>query len=216
MIVFGYAPPGLWGGEIADHEEAIEEFGEKMIGEARRAGRGRGRRDARSSWSPKRAAEALIEVADERDARMIVVGSHGEPPLKGSILGSTPYKLLHVSERPGAGGAGRVESGRFQQCVTDGDAWRTGAPSVELSGVTKRFGDLVAVDDLSLELAEGEFFTLLGPSGCGKTTTLRMIAGFERPTAGDDPDRRRRRRRRCRRTSARPTRSSRATPSSRT
>jgi len=57
-------------------------------------------------------------------------------------------------------------------------------PSVELKGVTKRFGDLVAVDDLSLEFAGGEFFTLLGPSGCGKTTTLRMIAGFERPSEG--------------------------------
>jgi len=58
-------------------------------------------------------------------------------------------------------------------------------PSVELRSVTKRFGDFVAVDDLSLELEQGEFFTLLGPSGCGKTTTLRMIAGFERPTEGE-------------------------------
>jgi spermidine/putrescine transport system ATP-binding protein len=57
-------------------------------------------------------------------------------------------------------------------------------PSVELRGVRKRFGDLVAVDDLNLELGGGEFFTLLGPSGCGKTTTLRMIAGFERPSVG--------------------------------
>jgi spermidine/putrescine transport system ATP-binding protein len=58
-------------------------------------------------------------------------------------------------------------------------------PSVELRGVTKRFGPLIAVDDLSLDLASGEFFTLLGPSGCGKTTTLRMIAGFERPNGGE-------------------------------
>ncbi|MFL5874215.1 MAG: ABC transporter ATP-binding protein [Solirubrobacterales bacterium] len=57
-------------------------------------------------------------------------------------------------------------------------------PSVELRDVTKRFDSLAAVDDLSLELSRGEFFTLLGPSGCGKTTTLRMIAGFERPSAG--------------------------------
>ncbi len=56
---------------------------------------------------------------------------------------------------------------------------------VELNNVGKRFGDLVAVDDLSLELARGEFFTLLGPSGCGKTTTLRMLAGFEQPDAGE-------------------------------
>jgi spermidine/putrescine transport system ATP-binding protein len=60
----------------------------------------------------------------------------------------------------------------------------TGVPSVELKSVTKRFDELVAVDDLSLELAGGEFFTLLGPSGCGKTTTLRMVAGFELPSEG--------------------------------
>ena len=56
--------------------------------------------------------------------------------------------------------------------------------AVALSGVTKRFGEFVAVDDLSLDIYEGEFFSLLGPSGCGKTTTLRMIAGFEEPTGG--------------------------------
>jgi spermidine/putrescine transport system ATP-binding protein len=60
-----------------------------------------------------------------------------------------------------------------------------GISSVALRNVTKRFDDLIAVDDLSLDLARGEFFTLLGPSGCGKTTTLRMIAGFERPSAGE-------------------------------
>ena len=55
---------------------------------------------------------------------------------------------------------------------------------VRLDHVTKRFGDFTAVDDLSLEVKEGEFFSLLGPSGCGKTTTLRMIGGFEDVTAG--------------------------------
>jgi spermidine/putrescine transport system ATP-binding protein len=67
--------------------------------------------------------------------------------------------------------------------VTTGTSEST--QSVELRGVTKRFGDLVAVDDLDLGLTPGEFFTLLGPSGCGKTTTLRMIAGFEQPDAGE-------------------------------
>ena len=56
---------------------------------------------------------------------------------------------------------------------------------VALSGVTKRFEDLVAVDQVDLEVRDGEFLALLGPSGCGKTTTLRMIAGFEDPTEGD-------------------------------
>jgi spermidine/putrescine transport system ATP-binding protein len=65
------------------------------------------------------------------------------------------------------------------------DAPASASPSVALRNVTKRFDDFTAVDDLSLELGGGEFFTLLGPSGCGKTTTLRMIAGFERPTSGE-------------------------------
>ena len=57
--------------------------------------------------------------------------------------------------------------------------------AVELVGVRKEFGDdVVAVDSLDLTIKDGEFFSLLGPSGCGKTTTLRMIAGFEFPTAG--------------------------------
>jgi spermidine/putrescine transport system ATP-binding protein len=55
---------------------------------------------------------------------------------------------------------------------------------VRLERVTKRFGDFTAVDDLALEVRQGEFFSLLGPSGCGKTTTLRMIGGFEEVTAG--------------------------------
>ena len=55
---------------------------------------------------------------------------------------------------------------------------------IRLEQLTKRFGDVVAVDGIDLRMPPGEFFTMLGPSGCGKTTTLRMIAGFERPTEG--------------------------------
>jgi putative spermidine/putrescine transport system ATP-binding protein len=57
-------------------------------------------------------------------------------------------------------------------------------PDVSLVGVRKSYGDVVAVDGVDLEIAPGEFFTLLGPSGSGKTTTLRLIAGFERPDQG--------------------------------
>jgi len=57
-------------------------------------------------------------------------------------------------------------------------------PDIRLDAVTKRFDDVVAVDGVSLEIPPGSFFALLGPSGCGKTTTLRMIGGFEEPTAG--------------------------------
>ena len=56
--------------------------------------------------------------------------------------------------------------------------------AVDITGVTKRFGDVVAVDDIDLTIADGEFFAMLGPSGCGKTTTLRMVAGLEFPTSG--------------------------------
>jgi putative spermidine/putrescine transport system ATP-binding protein len=59
-----------------------------------------------------------------------------------------------------------------------------GAPAVRLSGIRRAFGDVLAVDGIDLDIAAGEFFTLLGPSGSGKTTTLRVIAGFERPDAG--------------------------------
>src|SRR6187397_1464288 len=55
---------------------------------------------------------------------------------------------------------------------------------VRLVELTRRFGDVTAVDAISLDVARGEFFTLLGPSGSGKTTTLRLIAGFEMPDAG--------------------------------
>jgi spermidine/putrescine transport system ATP-binding protein len=58
------------------------------------------------------------------------------------------------------------------------------APDIHLDGVTKRFGEVSAVDDLTLSIPRGDFYALLGPSGCGKTTTLRMIGGFEDPTAG--------------------------------
>ena len=58
-------------------------------------------------------------------------------------------------------------------------------PMIELRGLTKRYGDALAADTVTLEIDSGEFFSLLGPSGCGKTTTLRMIAGFEEPSSGD-------------------------------
>ena len=60
----------------------------------------------------------------------------------------------------------------------------TAPPDIRLEGVTKRFDDVVAVDNLTLDVPHGAFFALLGPSGCGKTTTLRMIGGFEEPTDG--------------------------------
>ncbi|WP_146584863.1 ABC transporter ATP-binding protein [Puniceibacterium confluentis] len=60
----------------------------------------------------------------------------------------------------------------------------TQKPLIQFKGVTKRFGDFTAIDNLSLDIFEQEFFALLGPSGCGKTTMMRMLAGFETPTSG--------------------------------
>jgi spermidine/putrescine transport system ATP-binding protein len=66
--------------------------------------------------------------------------------------------------------------------MSDADA---STPVIAFRNVTKRFGDVVAAADLTLEVGAGEFLSFLGPSGCGKTTSLRMIAGFERPSEGD-------------------------------
>src|SRR6201989_205536 len=64
------------------------------------------------------------------------------------------------------------------------DASASAEADIHLERVTKRFGEAVAVDDLTLSIPRGAFYALLGPSGCGKTTTLRMVGGFEDPTAG--------------------------------
>lgn len=99
VVVFGYAPPGSWGGEIVEHEEAIEEFGEKVTKQARDQAATSGA-EVEVELVAKRSTEALIEVGDKCDARMIVVGSTGESQLKGMLLGSTANKLLHLSDRP--------------------------------------------------------------------------------------------------------------------
>ncbi len=80
-----------------------------------------------------------------------------------------------------APGEGESDPARGPESSGSGSA---GTPDIRLSGIRKTYGDVVAVAGLDLEIAAGEFFTLLGPSGSGKTTTLRMIAGFETPDAG--------------------------------
>ena len=91
--------PGIWGGEIADHEQAIEDLGEQLMNEAKGRDVTQGV-DFELEMIAKHGPQALIEAADARDARMIVVGSYGESALKGVMLGSTPHKLLHIAERP--------------------------------------------------------------------------------------------------------------------
>jgi spermidine/putrescine transport system ATP-binding protein len=86
---------------------------------------------------------------------------------------------LTASLTPDAPSAGAI-AGSVPQAASG-----VAAADVEIIGVTKRFGDVIAVDAMDLSVARGEFYSLLGPSGCGKTTTLRMIAGFEQPSEGE-------------------------------
>ena len=82
------------------------------------------------------------------------------------------------------------DSAKAVQVAYDLNGTQRGGPvadergSVELVNVTKKYGDMVAVDSMNLSVHPGEFLSLLGPSGCGKTTTLRMLAGFEQPNSG--------------------------------
>jgi nucleotide-binding universal stress UspA family protein len=99
VIVFGYAPGGYGGGEIPSHREAVEELAEKVTAEAAERASAVGV-EHEVRMKPLKPFHALVEAAEERSARVIVVGSSGETPLKGAIIGSTPYKLLHLSPVP--------------------------------------------------------------------------------------------------------------------
>jgi nucleotide-binding universal stress UspA family protein len=99
VIVFGYAPGGYGGGEVPTHREAVKELGEKVTKEANEVVTSAGV-EHEVQLVNEHGADALSDIADQRDARMIVVGSYGESPLKGAVLGATAYKLVHVAERP--------------------------------------------------------------------------------------------------------------------
>lgn len=98
IVVFGYEPY-RGAAEIQDHRAALEELGEKLGVAAMERVRAAGA-EGELRLVDENAVQALIHVADEVDARMILVGSYGDSPLKGAILGSTPHKLVHMSKRP--------------------------------------------------------------------------------------------------------------------
>ena len=98
VVVFAQEVSRL-GGEVHDYEEAVRERGRQVLEEARAVAR-EGGVEIELVMRELSSAEALIAVADEHDARMIVVGSYGERPLKSALVGSTPTRLLHLSERP--------------------------------------------------------------------------------------------------------------------
>ena len=126
-------------------------------------------------------AKAIVDAAFERGLLLLSCG------LYGNVI-----RLLPAADHRGRG-AGRGPGPA--RGVARGSRWRSATADIDIRvvGVRKRYGDVAAVDGVDLDVARGEFFTMLGPSGSGKTTTLRMIAGFERPDEGTDRARRARR-----------------------
>ena len=99
VIAFGYEPPGDMGEELTAARAAVREVGERVAHHALSRATVAGV-EAELAVIDARPVDALLELADARDARMIIVGSYGESPIKGAILGSTPHKLLHLADRP--------------------------------------------------------------------------------------------------------------------
>ncbi len=99
VLVYGAEPPGQLGEEFASHLEALEEAGRRAAAHAVAHARDAGA-ETEVVIVRARPAEALATVAKERDASMIVVGSYGEGPLRGALIGSTAYKLIHRSPVP--------------------------------------------------------------------------------------------------------------------
>lgn len=99
VVVFGAAPGGYGGGEVPEQRRAVEEFGQKVTAEAVETAKA-AKVDCTVEMINEHSHEALITIGDKHDARMIVVGSHGDNPLKGAIIGATPYKLVQLADRP--------------------------------------------------------------------------------------------------------------------
>ena len=99
VLVYGAAPPGGLGEEATAHRDALREIGRHALSHAVQQAQTAGV-DTQVELVDAKPAQALIQVADAHDATVIVVGTSGESPLRGAMLGSTPHKLLHLSTRP--------------------------------------------------------------------------------------------------------------------
>jgi nucleotide-binding universal stress UspA family protein len=99
VIVYGAEPSGRMGDELAEHFKAVAERGRAALDQAVETATAAGVA-ATVELVDEKPAQALLDVADQHDARLIVVGTYGESPLRGAMLGSTPHKLLHWSSRP--------------------------------------------------------------------------------------------------------------------
>lgn len=98
VVVFGYSVTKM-GGEVKDQAKALQERGDQVTAEAVESARSVGA-EAEAVTVELEPAEALRKLANDRDARLIVVGRHGEGPLRGALLGTTPYRLVHTAEVP--------------------------------------------------------------------------------------------------------------------
>jgi nucleotide-binding universal stress UspA family protein len=98
-IAFGYEVNPM-AGEVKDYADALRDLANKRVAEATELAAGAKDVKVDTVVIEQSPARALVALADDRDARMIVVGTHGESPLRGALLGSTPHKLLHISDRP--------------------------------------------------------------------------------------------------------------------
>jgi nucleotide-binding universal stress UspA family protein len=99
VVVFAYEIPAAWGGETGDYRRAVKELGDQTAQHAAERLRDAGV-EFEVELVPERPAEGLVHVAERHGASMIVVGTHGEHPITGAILGSVPHKLLHISSIP--------------------------------------------------------------------------------------------------------------------
>ena len=99
VLVYGVAPPGGLGEEFRSHQEALTEIGRRATAHALSDATAAGV-TASVELVHAKPADALLQVADAHDATVIVVGTSGESPIRGAMLGSTPHKLLHLSARP--------------------------------------------------------------------------------------------------------------------
>ena len=100
VVVFAVEPPvRSVGEEFQEHEKALEEVGRRVSASALERAKEAGV-EAEAQLVPERPAPAILDVARQHNARMIVIGTHSESPLRGAILGSVPHKLMHVSDRP--------------------------------------------------------------------------------------------------------------------
>jgi nucleotide-binding universal stress UspA family protein len=98
VVAFGYFPNPV-GGEVLDYAKALEEHGRAVLAQAEERARDEGV-ELEPVLVEEKPAQGLVDLARERDARAIIIGTHGEGPIRGALIGSTAHKLIHLADRP--------------------------------------------------------------------------------------------------------------------